>query len=295
MIIVIGILGFLVAMIAPNFADITDSVPETVTDYNITEYKKAMDQFKIKENKLPDGLTNIVNETGTDGTYTPLTVADEMVENPEDDDAEPLSKRLQRTTVFTMHILNAAEAEELKALGISKVYNLNPLGEQPELEQVSVAANLGVAMVGCGATDADANITLTATEIAAWTDAQNDEFLYPVGNPQCIGRIVLGMGENSELLTGGYILNAPHCAYSMVKRNDYTYGEHMLILPRLDATVARMDASVANQSFTITEDYTIDPDGQQEDFIVEKTNIWEYIIIASNGFPTYHNKWWTFD
>jgi hypothetical protein len=169
---------------------------------------------------------------------------------------------------FMIHRLSQAEVDEIKSLGITTVFNLNdyaadadgldgaaangrsaafPQGDRvsnwgnvtaittkrPTLETCPVEAGVGVAMCGCGIDLAGTGLRYVQVE-RAW--AEEDLF----------GRIVFGIGPESELVSSGIIAKAAHTPNSVRKSDQHTWGGYYLILPRLAATAERLaDPGVA--------------------------------------------------
>ncbi|WP_300672534.1 type II secretion system protein [Desulfoluna sp.] len=257
--VVLTIMGFLIAMVAPRLAGISGGAVDTVCDSNQNRMVTYMSSFFEQTNRFPNKLTNLVIEdgiiaAGTAGKYQIPMTSDQDPENG----AEVLAAEFYERNHFHIHVLNDDEAKELKKMGIVKVFNLNDYSGQndagddftgdettndiandlvlaadrkPVMESVTVKEDLGVAMVGCGI--ADANFVATNKTERGW------------GEPEFIGRIVLGMGPECSLITSGIIGNAAHCPGGIQNTDNCTYNDYSLVLPRLEATAARMsDATI---------------------------------------------------
>ena len=144
LIVVIAIVGFLAAMVAPRFAGIVDSAVDPTCDTNQQRLVNAIGAFTERELSLPDELVEIA--TGTAGDR----IAHE--EQPGGRLAETLVMRNN----LTNHVLNADEAAQLREMGITEVRDIDG-------EFVRVASGLMVAMVGVGAADPAATITALPT------------------------------------------------------------------------------------------------------------------------------------
>jgi prepilin-type N-terminal cleavage/methylation domain-containing protein len=264
--VVLTIMGFLIAMVAPRLASIGDSASETVCNSSKNRYRTYISTFyNQSDGKYPDMLTNLVV---TDGTAAAMTYQIAPASWETDDDVKAvLAKGHNMMYKYVVHNLNAAEAAELNDLGIARVLNLNDytgltgngsggylLADAREtaphssgtlsnwadiaaisdpnayMDIVDIAAGVGVAMCGCGApSSADPAAFETCPNERSW--AEED----------LLGRIVLSIGPESELVTSGIISNAANCPGSIIRSDYFTFGGYYLILPRLAATQARFE------------------------------------------------------
>jgi prepilin-type N-terminal cleavage/methylation domain-containing protein len=272
--VVLTIMGFLIAMVAPRLAGISGDAVDTVCDTNQNRMVTYMASYFEKTNRFPNNLTNIVEQTGgtlgTDATYQVPAVSD----GDPDNGAETLAAEFNERNHFRIHYLDEDEAAEIKGLGVVSVYNLNAydaynndnngtLAEAtddydataaganevdlaasiadyaPAMEEVTVQEGLAVMMVGIGVDDSDAFVY--PTEERGW------------GEPEFFGRIVLGMGAESGLIKDGVIGNAAHCPGGIQNDDNVTYNDYNLVLPRLESTVARMTDATIGAAITTTE------------------------------------------
>ncbi|SDD71791.1 type II secretion system protein [Desulfuromonas thiophila] len=266
--VVLTIMGFLIAMVAPRLAGISGGAVDTVCDSNQNRMVSYLGAYFEKTNRFPDKLTNLVSELATADTYTIPAVSDDDPENG----PETLASEFMGRNHFRIHYLNAKEVAELKGMGIVNLFNLNAYewmddagtlkagydaagtnptevaftaitaaDQKPSMEQVALktAATTGdvldnpiaVAMVGMGvASNADAAFAV-ADEERGW------------GEPDFLGRIVLGMGPESGLITAGIISNAAHCPGGIQNADNVTYNDYNVVLPRLASTVDRMTST----------------------------------------------------
>lgn len=317
LLVVIVILGFLIGMIAPRLASIIDDqVIDNICDSNNKGARQYIAMMHQKTSKLPNNVINLVNQTAADAWAIPA-VADADPENG----AEALSEPLQNRNQLTAYTINADEAKELRGLGIASVRQLNrpildadgevftdatantqvatnPLGTAKENEQVKVAADLVVAMVGDIAADPK-----------TWTNSENGA--YPKGNPYFLGRMIFGLGENSSLVTGGYVQNAALCPGGLQDSDNFTYNNYCMIVPRLEATVNRVKPSkdLANAALygadgavelTIVaagDDGLADADaGKIEKIKFTAQESWEFDATCPEGhkWPDNENEFWVF-
>jgi type II secretory pathway pseudopilin PulG len=255
LLVVVVITGFLAAMVAPKLYDILAFSETPIDDANLRELEAAMNGFAVQYRRLPQGLMNLVNETGSaSGSYRMLCVHDVLGESAD------LSADFADRLLPALHVLNAAEARELKRLGVTtvRVYRHTFTdGKEAYDRETEVRAGLAVLMVGGGAVtsgsgiawknsrtgsisdDGAGNIAYHPDVIMALDDATG--FARMDGAP-FIGRIILGLDDESELVTGGCLKTAGTSPRE-ARENEVGNLHYGLLLPRLDATVARMTRS----------------------------------------------------
>lgn len=229
--VVLTIMGFLLAMLAPRLAGIGDNAVGTVCDSNATRAISMMGAYHEQTGRMPDMLTNIVVQDGTDWAIP--TVSDGDPGNG----AETLAQEFNDRNQFKIHILTEDEANEMRGMGVVTVLNLNDYSNntgiaagdrRPAMAEQNVAADIGVAMIGIGAENSDPITAFTApgTE-RGW------------GDPDLIGRIILGMGPENGLITSGLVANAAHCPGGLRNTDNAVYNDYNIVLPRLASTVAK--------------------------------------------------------
>nr|WP_320013176.1 type II secretion system protein [uncultured Desulfobulbus sp.] len=251
--VVLTIMGFLIAMVAPRLAGISGSAVDTVCDSNQNRMISMMSGYYEKTSRYPDKLTNIVEETDGAGTYQIPAISDDDPDNG----AETIASEFNDRNHFRIHYLTTAEVQELKNMGIVNVYNLNaydayddtlavkagydgtaatgpnevdlatPVVKSPAMEKFTldtdvVANPIAVMMVGAGYDGAAWDIS---TEERGW------------GEADFMGRIVLGFGPENGLVTSGIVSNAAHCPGGIQNADNVTYNDYNIVLPRLEATV----------------------------------------------------------
>ena len=235
--VVLTIMGFLIAMVAPRLAGIGGSAVDTVCDSNQNRMMTYLSTYYQDTNgSLPNNLTNIVNENTADinGSEIP-----KISDGDPDNGAEVLAAEFDERNHFVVHYLNNAEVAELAGLGIDSVFNLNDYtksaivdaNQGSAMKTTALVEAIGVAMVGIGcngdaATDAF-NVSATVTD-RDW------------GEPGWLGRIVFGLGPECGLITSGIIINAAHCPGGLQNTNNATYNDYNIVIPRLEATTLRM-------------------------------------------------------
>ncbi|SHI13322.1 type II secretion system protein [Desulfofustis glycolicus] len=257
--VVLVIMGFLIAMVAPRLAGISGSAVDTVCDSNQSRMVTMMSAWFEQTNRFPSKMTNLVEQVdgvvGTDATFQIPSVSDDDPENG----PETLASEFMSRNHFRIHYLDEDEAAELRNMGIVKLLNLNAydayndagddfkedytdlinnnvalaatVTKAPTMDEVTVptdGAGFAVAMVGMGYDD------------TAW-DTHDDEQDW--GEPDWFGRIVLGFGPENTLVTSGLVANAAHCPGGIQNSDNVTYNDYNLVLPRLEATAARFDTN----------------------------------------------------
>lgn len=260
--VVLTIMGFLIAMVAPRLAGISGGAVDTVCDSNQNRMVSYLGAYFEKTNRFPDKLTNLVEELDNAAapggeTYQIPAVSDDDPENG----PETLASDFFSRNHFRIHYLSTGEVAELKSMGIVNLFNLNaydglneagavktdytqadgltyvaPTNAAPTMEMVTLntdvaALQLAVAMVGMGK---DAGDVWQASAVErGW------------GEPDFLGRIVLGMGPESGLVTSGIIANAAHCPGGIQNADNVTYNDYNVVLPRLAATAGLIVDGVA--------------------------------------------------
>jgi len=290
LLIVIVILGFLIGMIAPRLSSIIDdSVIDNVCDSNNKGMRTYVNMFLQKKSRLPNDMINLVNNNA--GVYTiPSTSNGDSTDGPESFAGDFVSRNDP-----TLYALSLGEVAEIKSsFGISHVRNLNQELKAADAfdapyERVELAAAVSVAMIGASETD-------TALGIPANMDDLTDD--YPMGNPNWLGRIILGVGKHSELVTGGYIQAAALCPGGIQAADNVAYNNYCLILPRLDATldiignVGAGDLKGVELTFVDAED----ANGETMVFTMEAQEAWQFEFTCPEGhkWPDNDNDNWVY-
>jgi len=266
--VVLTIMGFLIAMVAPRLADISGSATATVCDSSKYRIKTYMSSFYEQYNRYPNMLTNFVMTDGTGANTNAAGYQIPYCSNDDPDDGpEVLAYGHNKMYKFMIHRLNVAEASELINMGITTVLNLNDYAadadgldglaadgrdggvwrvsnwaditaiaaKMPSNQICDIEAGVGVAMCGCGIDFAGTGLTYVKAE-RGW--AEEDIF----------ARMIFGLGPESELVTSGIVNNAAHCPGSIQNADNFTCGIYYLILPRLEATADRL-ADTTNVTF----------------------------------------------
>ena len=318
--VVLTIMGFLIAMVAPRLAGISGSAVDTVCDSNQNRMVTYMSSYYEKMNRFPSNLTNLVIADGSPATYQ-IPVASNQ--DP-DDGAEVLADELYGRNHFHIHYLDGEEASELKNMGIVKLLNLNDYSgmddagvislnvpndvtvtgvalanREASMDPVTPADKVGVAMVGCGI-DKTGNWD-SATKERGW------------GEPANFARIVLGMGTECGLITSGVISNAAHCPGGIQNADNVTYNDYILLLPRLEATAARTTLTMLGGTDAANLEaiaYDDAPDATGYDYSINANNYkvrtfditaaqegWQFATMCPEGhmYPADDEEFWGID
>jgi hypothetical protein len=252
LLVVVVITGFLAAMVTPKLYGILAYSETPIDDANLKELETALAGFAARYQRFPQGLVNLVDETSdASGSFRMLRIHDRPVEGAD------LSARFADRLLPTLHVLNAAEARELRRLGIITVRNYRHTfadGKAAYGREREVRAGLAVLMAGGGAVSAGAKIVFRSSREGSISDDGSGSVVYrpdaamalddPTGYARMdeapyIGRIILGLDDDSELVTDGY-LKAAGTSPKEARGEEVAYLRYSLLLPRLDATVARM-------------------------------------------------------
>jgi len=293
LLIVIVILGFLLGMIAPRLASIIgDNVIDTVCDTNNKGMRQYVNLFLQQKSRLPNEMINLANHTAA--LYRLPLVSDDDPTNG----AEPFASDFDVRNDPQLYELTAADVTEIKSkFGISTVRNLNLDTEaeaesaDPSLapfEKITLAAGVNVAMIG--------DIAVAPTD-ATWTaDAADPD--YPMGNPMWYGRIMLGIGQHSELVTAGYIQAAALCPGGIQNADNVSYNNYCLILPRLGTTATALVTLLgdhANMHFIAADEDGVDvTNGEVLDVTIEAQEAWQFEFTCPEGhkWPDADNDNW---
>ena len=253
-IIVITIMGFLLAMIAPRLGNIGTSAVKTIDESNIKSMKEHIVAYLQQYARLPDKPVTIVNSRSGGDYQLPL-----IDNNDPDDGPETIGYELNERLKLQLHILNKEEAREImRELGIRTMAVLNDYvgstndkydkggREESDLIEelkpqtfadgdagrpfhlVDVDEGLGVLMIGGGSDDENGKIDLEVDV--------DDE----LGQPDWIYRIIVGIGLDSTLITKGMVQNAALSPKGMQNKDYNTFNYYCMVLPRLQATINRI-------------------------------------------------------
>lgn len=270
LLIVIAVLGLLLGMLIPRLGGITGDTVDTVCDSNNKGVRYFTQMYFNKHNALPGGLTNLIN--AEDGELPAR-------EDPDLVGAEVMSDEFWTRNFPGYYALNADEVDELKALGITTVYNLQGVDrpmQRKTLEEGDYVMMMG--LQGDGST-------------YSFTEVDGDSFTEgAVGNPFWLGRIMMAVNENSDLVSKGMIQASALCPGAVLNQDNFTHKEYIIILPRLAATVAATAATVVDGDPAETEIVFVDSSdttgGRQVIFMYEAQEGWQFDVSCPEG-----HKW----
>ncbi len=250
--VVLTIMGFLIAMVAPRLAGISSEAVDTVCDTNQNRTITMVAAYFERTGKFPNKLTNLVAVEGTDwddATYYTPSVSDGDPDNGQETLAAEFGERVHPM----IHYLSADEAQELADMGIKKLFNLNAYDNfttdgtdhGPDGTTPIADANQGNPMEEVTPDDVDYTTGQFAVMMSGMgvdsAGAWQTETLTGFGEAQFLGRIVLGFGPENGLVTSGIVTNAAHCPGGLQNSDNITYNDYNLIVPRLQSTVDRLD------------------------------------------------------
>ncbi len=263
--VVLTIMGFLIAMVAPKLAGISNSAVDTVCDSNQGRMIQMVSAYVERTGKFPNKLTNLVVQDGVDpvnATYYTPSASDDDPDNGQ----ETLSSEFNDRVAPTLHILDQAELEELADMGIKRLFNLNsydnfttdgtnhgPDGTIPVAAEAApmLEINLTAETVAGTLDYADAlGVMMSGVGAASAADFVAGADILGYGESDFLGRIVFGFGPENSIITSGLVTNAAHCPGGLQNSDNITYNDYNLIVPRLSATADRVGALFAADAAT---------------------------------------------
>lgn len=260
MLVVLMVMGFLLAMIAPRLLGVFQDAEDTICDTNIKDNKKYIAAFEMQYSKLPDTMMVPGYLDNADTWYGP-TEEDVAVEGNE----VFTSAILERIRLMP-HVLNADEIDEIvNDLGIREVVVLN---NPDDIQAVAVAKTdmFGVALPTTGTTEdsqfrvVDLTGDPTAAPLvgmqwpmigagnsggwaadAAWDIAATNDGT--IADPRWVYRLILGVGPDCELLHRMIAAEGQCPSFERAAADDTMWGWYVVVLPRLENTVASLVAN----------------------------------------------------
>lgn len=285
LVVVIAIMGFLVSMIAPRFAGVVGGAVDPVCDTNQQRLVGILGTYTEQNNSLPNKVTTLIPDAGVNAGAT----VDEYVDGLSTNDWYWNGDKAIEDATFSeefiarnhmhVHTLNADEAKELKQLGISQVISLENGAE------ANVAAGVNVLMIGAGAPDATNPISLANTDMAAGAEYGESDQMY---------RILLGFGDRSDLVTEGLVSAAGLCPGGVQNEDNVAYNNYNIVLPRLQATVDRLDTTVGSEAPTSLTLVSDTGETRAED-LTEVQEAWQFATQCPEGhkWPASDAEIWT--
>lgn len=256
-ILVIAIMGFLIAMIAPRLRGVGSEAQSNVDRTNLQRVSQVLGISVSDNSRLPNRLVSIVSFDGTN--YTIPSIGDQ--DNP----GGVLNRDFVEDNDLTIHLLNLEEVTALRDMGVTTVLLLET--STTTLMEANVAVGLGVAMVGGGG---------NAASPGAMSAVTPGNFAFPDG----IYRMIFGVSNDCSLVTDGLIDSAPTSPLS-ASLDEYTYGFYNIIFPRLAATVARTGDTTA---VTATGDGSAEGQVKTVD-LTQGQDEGQFAIMSPEGVP----------
>lgn len=293
-VIVLTIIGFLLAMIAPRLGNIGTSAVQTIDESNIKGMRGYVMLYQQQKNRLPNKPITIVNSRGSNDYQLPLIDDGDAENGP-----ETIGYEFNERCRLRLHVLNKEEADEIKKMGIRKMAVLNDHagstnseytkdGEDSDLKpqtfstgdegrplhMVDVEEGLGVLMVGASADSQSGKIKAVV---------DRDDI---VGNPAWLYRVVVGLGKDSSLVSDGMVQNEGLSPSGMQNADYNTYNNYCMVLPRLKATVKRIGGGEPKEIELTDSNYNED-DEKGEQILIDlsqKQEVWEVDVCSPLGY-----------
>ncbi|MBN2249590.1 MAG: prepilin-type N-terminal cleavage/methylation domain-containing protein [Campylobacterales bacterium] len=269
--VVLVIMGFLVALVAPKLAGIVDSAVDTNCDTNQERLRKVINTYVQQNNALPNGLMNMVV---IDDTSTRTAAIPSVSDGDKSNGAEILSDEFDDRFKPQVHYIDQEEADELVGMGIKgfKYIGAVGTGNTPSTDDIieegvsgSVAAGVPVMMAGVGIDQAGAALTwatgntitiagsgvvedsTTPIDITAGTStsATVDGTLTRMDEGKAVGRIIMGVANSGELVQSGMLDESGTCPGQLQHADQFSWGNYMVVVPRLSATMVRLTDTTA--------------------------------------------------
>jgi prepilin-type N-terminal cleavage/methylation domain-containing protein len=299
-VIVLTIIGFLLAMIAPRLGSIGTSAVQKIDESNIKDLSGFITEYQQLKNRLPNKLITIVNSKAG-GQYQMPLIDDGDASNGPETIGYDFSDRCK----LRLHVLNKEEADEIKKLGVLTVLVLNDYkgstntvnvkdknssskssstsqllpqtfasgDEGRPFNQAEVQEGLAVLMVGAGAGTAGSSIQSAVKE--------DDE----LGNPDLVYRIVFGVGKDSSLITEGIVQNEGLSPKGMQNSDYNTFNNYCLVLPRLKSSIKRIAGGEPKEIKVFDSTYSKDDEKAQQRVIdlSKAQELWETVVCSPLG------------
>ena len=293
-VIVLTIIGFLLAMIAPRLGTIGSSSVKTIDESNIKSLRGYVMLYQQDKARLPNKVITIVNSRGADRYQFPLVDDGDTENGP-----ETIGYEFNQRCKLQMHTLSKEEANEIKRMGIRKVSVLNDYkgstnseyikdGEDSDLKPqtlasgdagrpfniVDVEEGLSVLMVGAHADSETGRVK---------TDVDRDDQL---GTPEWIYRIVLGVGKGCSLITDGMVQNEGLSPRGMQNKDFNTYNNYCIVVPRLGSTLDRIGGGELKEIEVTDAKYDKEDEKAEQKIInlSKAQELWEVEVCSPLGY-----------
>jgi len=266
--VVLMIMGFLLAMVAPKLLGVFQDAEDTVCDTNIKDNKKYVSLFEVQYSKLPDKMMVPAYLDSNDAWYGPTQ------EDISADGNEVFSAAILERLRLMPHVLNADEITELvQDLGIREVVVLN---NPDDIQGTAKDDIFGVPLPTAGTTENSMFkvVNLTGDPTAAplvgmqWPmigggDATGDGTGWAnhadwaaiddtIADPDWAYRLILGIGPDSELLHRIIAAEGNCPSFERAAADDTMWGWYVVVLPRLQATVDSLTDAIGGGTVLLT-------------------------------------------
>ncbi len=193
--VVLVIMGFLVAMVAPKLAGVVDGAVENTNKQSLQRFSDTINSYITKNKSIPPALTNLIRTNELAMGVAPAATSTIVLTTDHNDanGVDPISEEFSQRMLPMKHVLNAAEATELSKYIGGAVINLEAYAGGAEdgiganraatpvetYVRSKVQADLPVMMIGAGFTDStnatgiysDSNaVTMDGTTVAVSAD-----------------------------------------------------------------------------------------------------------------------------
>ncbi|MGO0122388.1 type II secretion system protein [Desulfothermobacter acidiphilus] len=308
LLIVIAIMGFLVAMIAPRLAKVAGNASDVVCDNNQARLRQVLAAYTEGHGTLPDRLTSLVCHDDTGVAVDPTTQYDFATElgtgwyiddNNKGTGQEVLSKDFYAMTKMGLVKLSPDEAKELQQLGVNTIFYLNVNQDVKAMDYVSNEIkkfNANIPKHGAGKNDYMAVTPVSAgVEVLAagykndgTTAALTIQPNQKIGHPDWVGRILLGVGPESDLVKEGLIQQAGMCPNGIKRSDHFLYNNYNIVVPRLASTATAMVTALANDPAAIGVKLTFKNErtGETKDVEIYKDQgeeVWQVTTCCPEG------------
>ena len=287
-------------MIAPRLGSIGESAVETIDESNIKDMRGYVMLYQQQKNRLPNKPITIVNSSSGGDYQLPL-----IDDGDADNGPETIGYEFAERCRLQLHVLNKEEADEIKKMGIRKMAVLNDYvgstnseytkdredsdikpqtfardDEGRPMNMVDVEEGVGVLMAGAGADSKDAKVKAAVNE--------GDR----VGNPTWVYRIIVGIGEDSSLLSEGLIQNEGLSPRGMQNKDYNTYNNYNMVLPRLKATIDRIGGGEPKEIKVSDAGFDEEDEKATQDLIElnKKQALWEVDVCSPVGYKWPRDK-----
>ena len=274
--VVLVIMGFLVALVAPKLSGIVDSAVDVNCDTNQERLRKVLNVYVSQNKALPNGLLNMTvispdaNITNRVGAIPTISDGDKT------NGAEFLSDEFAERFKPQIHYLSEDEKAELRGMGVNGFRYVGKTDTDgnatAEIVETQVSGNMNqsvvpVMMAGVGINKAGDTITWakgnkitvtgstvvedTATQIeitaGTATNANSNGTFTRMDEGKNVARILMGLTNNGEMVQSGMLDEAGICPGQLQNADQFEYGNYVVVLPRLAATIERLkDNSITN-------------------------------------------------